>query len=171
VIIQNPNTFGEIRDLSNLKEITEKNKVFVSCGVDLLSNVIFKPVGEYGFEICWGTTQRFGTPLGYGGPHAGFISTHSKNIRTLPGRIIGRTIDSNGDECFRMTLQTREQHIKKDKATSNICTAQALLANINALYAIYHGKQGLRNIANDIVTKTNNLHHSLKSKYKVLNNT
>lgn len=145
--LQNPDIEGRVRDLTDDIARLQAAGVKVCVGTDLLASVLLKPAGAQGADVVIGSAQRFGIPLGFGGPHAAFMATRQKLIRSMPGRIIGTSVDASGHTAYRMALQTREQHIRRDKATSNICTAQALLANMSAFYAIYHGPEGLRRIA------------------------
>ena len=158
VYILNPGSDGRIRDYSKLVDLIHSNQGIAVFGTDLLALTLIKPPGEMGADIVIGSSQRFGVPLGCGGPHAAFMSVKDEFKRSLPGRIVGASVDSSGDLAYRLALQTREQHIRREKATSNICTAQALLAIMAGFYAVYHGKEGLLAIAN----KINSLASSLK---------
>jgi len=163
-IVQYPDRFGEINDYTSFVEKAHENEVAVAVAADLLSLAILTPPGEWGADVVVGSTQRFGLPMGFGGPHAGFFATHEKYKRNIPGRVIGISKDANGDTAYRMALQTREQHIKRERATSNICTAQALLAIMSGFYGIYHGPEGIKEIAVDIHKNTQLLATAL-SKY------
>lgn len=152
-IVQYPNTFGKVEDYHAFTKKIHDLGGLAIVSADLLSLTLLTPPGEFGADICVGTNQRLGVPMGYGGPNAGYISTSDKYKRKIPGRLIGVSKDSNGNRALRMALQTREQHIRREKALSNICTAQALLSNISAMYAIYHGPDGLKKIAQNVHEK------------------
>ncbi|UGA56955.1 aminomethyl-transferring glycine dehydrogenase [Vibrio sp. VB16] len=146
-LLQYPSTSGDVTDLTDVIAAAQANKTLVTVATDLLASTLIKPAGEMGADVVIGSAQRFGVPMGYGGPHAAFMATRDKHKRTMPGRVIGVSIDSMGNKALRMAMQTREQHIRREKATSNICTAQALLANMASFYAVFHGSEGLKTIA------------------------
>ena len=150
VILQYPDTTGKIINIEPLIKQAHQQKALVCVAADLMSLVLLKSPGEMDADVVFGSSQRFGVPMGYGGPHAAFFATRDKYKRAMPGRVIGVSIDSRGNRAYRMAMQTREQHIRREKATSNICTAQALLANMAGFYAVYHGAQGLKTIASRI---------------------
>jgi glycine dehydrogenase len=154
MLIQYPDINGEASDYKNFVEEAKSNNIQVAVASDLLALALLTPPGEWGADCVVGNSQRFGVPLGYGGPHAAFFACREDYKRLIPGRIIGVSVDSEGNQALRMALQTREQHIKRDKATSNICTAQALLAIMASMYAVYHGQEGIRAIAESIHSAT-----------------
>ena len=161
-LVQYPNADGSVEDYRAFGAACTAAEVQLVVAADIMSLVLLTPPGEWGADAVVGTTQRFGIPLGYGGPHAAFFATKESYKRHIPGRIIGRTIDTDGAPALRMALQTREQHIKRDKATSNICTAQVLLAVMAGAYGVYHGPEGLMDIAEAIHTKTGTLNEAVK---------
>lgn len=162
-IVQYPGKHGQITDIKTFIEKANQNNIKVAVAADILSLIMLEAPGKFGADVVVGTTQRFGIPMGYGGPHAAYFATKEAYKRDLPGRIIGVTKDLNGNRALRMALQTREQHIKRDKATSNICTAQVLLAVMAGMYSVYHGPNGLKHIANEVHSLTSTLAKSLNS--------
>jgi glycine dehydrogenase len=161
-LVQYPAADGKIRDYKAFVSTAHEQNIFVGVAADIMSLTLLTPPGEWGADVVFGTTQRFGIPMFYGGPHAAYFSTSNTFKRQLPGRIIGVSIDAQENPALRMALQTREQHIKREKATSNICTAQALLANMAGMYVVYHGPEGIKEIAEDIHTGAAYLSKNLK---------
>ncbi len=170
-LLQYPGKFGQVDDYAAFAEKAKENGIKVAVAADILSLALLTPPGEWGVDVVVGTTQRFGIPMGYGGPHAAFFATKDAYKRSIPGRIIGLTKDTDGNSALRMALQTREQHIKRDKATSNICTAQVLLAVMAGMYAVYHGPKGIRSIAENVHAKTKRLAEQLANMGVVQQNT
>ncbi len=169
-LIQYPACDGEIYDYRDFCAQVHNSKGFVAVAADLLALALLTPPGEWGADVAIGSSQRFGIPMGYGGPHAGYFATKDEFKRKMPGRIIGVTIDSHGKRALRMALQTREQHIRREKATSNICTAQVLLANMAGMYAVYHGPGGIKSIAERVNRLAVSLDSALKKlAFKTLN--
>ncbi len=169
-ILQYPGKYGQVYNYSDFIAKAKENEINVAVAADILSLAKLTPPGEMGAAVVLGTTQRFGIPLGYGGPHAAYFATKDEYKRSMPGRIIGITVDTDGNRALRMALQTREQHIKRDKATSNICTAQVLLSVMAGMYAVYHGPKGLQYIANKTHSLTATLEDELvKLDYKQTN--
>ncbi|MGE3498301.1 MAG: aminomethyl-transferring glycine dehydrogenase [Candidatus Binatia bacterium] len=161
-LVQYPGVDGDVRDYRAWVDACRAKGTLVGVAADLLALVLLTPPGEWGADVVVGTTQRFGVPMGYGGPHAGYLATRDAYKRTLPGRLVGVSVDSRGDRAYRLAMQTREQHIRREKATSNICTAQVLLAVMASMYAVYHGPRGLERIARRVHRLTATLASGLR---------
>jgi glycine dehydrogenase len=160
-LVQYPGTFGDVTSLREIVEAAHDKHTLVAVAADLLSLAVLASPGSQGADVVCGNTQRFGVPMGFGGPHAAYFATREEYKRSTPGRIIGVSIDRSGNRALRMAMQTREQHIRREKATSNICTAQALLAIMAGFYAMYHGADGVRRIAERVQFLTGVLHSTL----------
>ena len=149
-LLQYPTADGAVHDYADFVARAKQHGMTIAVAADILSLVLLQPPGEWGADVVVGCTQRFGVPMGYGGPHAAYFACRDAHKRSMPGRIIGVSVDAEGNPALRMALQTREQHIRREKATSNICTAQALLAIMAGMYGVYHGAEGLSGIAQQV---------------------